>query len=223
MKNQLLSAAVLSLTTALSTAAFADYSLTILHTNDVHSRIESINKYDSTCDAESEAEGKCFGGVARIKSMVDERRDALSDEGKNFVVVDAGDQFQGSLFYTTYKGAAAADFMNGIGYDVMAVGNHEFDDGPSALAAFLDKVEFPVISGNLDLENEPLLKDRIPGTLVLERGGEKIGFVSSLAEDTAETSSPGAGVKFLELNRIPESPGRRAGSSRGQQDHRADP
>jgi 5'-nucleotidase/UDP-sugar diphosphatase len=104
MKNQLLSAAVLSLTTALSTAAFADYSLTILHTNDVHSRIESINKYDSTCDAESESEGKCFGGVARIKSMVDERRDALSDEGKNFVVVDAGDQFQGSLFYTTYKG-----------------------------------------------------------------------------------------------------------------------
>ncbi|EEE46947.2 bifunctional metallophosphatase/5'-nucleotidase [Roseibium alexandrii] len=196
MKNQLLSAAVLSLTTALSTAAFADYSLTILHTNDVHSRIESINKYDSTCDAESESEGKCFGGVARIKSMVDERRDALSDEGKNFVVVDAGDQFQGSLFYTTYKGAAAADFMNGIGYDVMAVGNHEFDDGPSALAAFLDKVEFPVISGNLDLENEPLLKDRIPGTLVLERGGEKIGFVSSLAEDTVETSSPGAGVKF---------------------------
>ncbi|WP_213216574.1 bifunctional metallophosphatase/5'-nucleotidase [Roseibium polysiphoniae] len=197
MSKFLFGATALAMTTALSGAAMADYTLTILHTNDVHSRIESINKYDSTCDAESETEGKCFGGVARIKTKIDERRDELTGEGANFVVVDAGDQFQGSLFYTTYKGAAAADFMNGIGYDVMAVGNHEFDDGPKALAGFLDKVTFPVISGNLDLDNEPLLKGRISGTLVLERGGEKIGFVSSLAEDTAETSSPGAGVTFL--------------------------
>ncbi|MEJ8473294.1 bifunctional metallophosphatase/5'-nucleotidase [Roseibium algae] len=197
MNKFLFGAAALAMTTALSSAAMADYSLTILHTNDVHSRIESINKYDSTCGAENEAEGKCFGGVARIKTKIDELRSALTSEGKNFVVVDAGDQFQGSLFYTTYKGAAAADFMNGIGYDVMAVGNHEFDDGPAALAGFLDKVTFPVISGNLDLDNEPLLKGSVPGTLVLERGGEKIGFVSSLAEDTVETSSPGEGVKFL--------------------------
>ena len=81
MNKRFLSAAVLSVTTALSTAAYADYSLTILHLNDLHSRIESINKYDSTCDAESETEGKCFGGIARIKSKLDERRAALEGEG----------------------------------------------------------------------------------------------------------------------------------------------
>ncbi|MTH97650.1 bifunctional UDP-sugar hydrolase/5'-nucleotidase [Roseibium sp. RKSG952] len=198
MKNLFLGSAVLAASTMLSSTAFADYSLTILHLNDLHSRIESINKYDSTCNAEGEAEGKCFGGIARVKTMLDERRDALSNEGKDYLVVDAGDQFQGSLFYTTYKGAAAVEFMNGLGVDVMAVGNHEFDDGSQGLADFIEAAEFPVISGNTHVENEPLLKGKIPGVLVLEKSGEKIGIVSALAEDTDETSSPGEGVRFIQ-------------------------
>ncbi len=198
MKKLLLGVTALSMGGLVSSAALADYSLSVLHINDLHSRIESINKYDSTCNAESEAEGKCFGGVARIKTKIDERRSALEGEGKNVLVVDAGDQFQGSLFYTTYKGSAAAEFMNAIGFDVMAVGNHEFDDGPAALAAFIDAADVPVISGNIEVNNEPALKGKVPGTLVIERGGEKIGIVSALAEDTGETSSPGAGVRFIQ-------------------------
>ncbi|WP_170465270.1 bifunctional metallophosphatase/5'-nucleotidase [Ruegeria arenilitoris] len=187
----LTSAAALSLTAGM---AFAEYKLTILHTNDIHSRIESINKYDSTCDAEGEAEGKCFGGVARLKTIVDARRDALSDG--NVLLLDAGDPFQGSLFYTTYKGAAEAEFMEAIGYDAMAVGNHEFDDGPEGLAAFVDAVSFPVISGNLDLSSSAELKDRVLNHVVLEVGGEKIGIISALATDTVDTSSPGKDVLF---------------------------
>ncbi|WP_170426559.1 bifunctional metallophosphatase/5'-nucleotidase [Ruegeria arenilitoris] len=187
----LTSAAALSLTAGM---AFAEYKLTILHTNDIHSRIESINKYDSTCDAEGEAEGKCFGGVARLKTIVDARRDALSDG--NVLLLDAGDPFQGSLFYTTYKGAAEAEFMEAIGYDAMAVGNHEFDDGPEGLAAFVDAVSFPVISGNLDLSSSAELKDRVLNHVVLELGGEKIGLISALATDTVDTSSPGKDVLF---------------------------
>ncbi|MDX5595693.1 bifunctional metallophosphatase/5'-nucleotidase [Pseudovibrio sp. SPO723] len=187
----------LALTVGLTGTALADYSLSILHLNDLHSRIESINKYDSTCGAEDEAEGKCFGGIARIKTMLDQRRTALEGEGKNFVTLDAGDQFQGSLFYTTYKGEAAVEFMNGLSIDAMAVGNHEFDDGPAALAKFIDAANFPVLSGNIDVNNEPLLKGKVPGILILEKGGEKIGIVSALAEDTSETSSPGEGVRFI--------------------------
>ncbi len=174
--------------------AAADYTLTILHTNDIHSRVESINKYDSTCGADDEAEGKCFGGMARIKTAMDAERAALA--GQNVVVLDAGDPFQGSLFYTTYKGAAEAEFMEAIGYDAMAVGNHEFDDGPKGLADFVDAVSFPVISGNLDLTAEALLRDRVKDHVVLEVGGEKIGIVSALATDTVDTSSPGDNVVF---------------------------
>jgi len=174
--------------------ASADYTLHILHTNDIHSRIESINRFDSTCNAEGEAEGKCFGGVARIKAAIDAKRAELA--GQNVVVLDAGDPFQGSLFYTTYKGAAEAEFMEAIGYDAMAVGNHEFDDGPPKLAEFIANVSFPVVSGNLDLTGEASLKDAVADHVVLEIGGEKIGIVSALATDTVETSSPGPNVVF---------------------------
>lgn len=174
--------------------AQADYTLHILHTNDLHSRIESINKYDSTCSAEDETEGKCFGGIARVKAEVDAMRKEL--EGQNVLVLDAGDQFQGSMFYTTYKGKDTAEFMNDIGYDAMAVGNHEFDDGPETLAAFIDAVKFPLVSGNLDVSQSNVLKGKLHKTLVLEVGGEKIGIISALATDTVETSSPGPNVLF---------------------------
>ncbi|WP_068318009.1 bifunctional metallophosphatase/5'-nucleotidase [Polycladidibacter hongkongensis] len=197
MKQLMMGASALVLAAGFSAPALADYDLTILHINDLHSRIEPINKYDSGCSEKSAAEGKCFGGIARIKTALDERRAALSGEGKNFVTLDAGDQFQGSLFYTTYKGKAAVEFMNMLDFDAMAVGNHEFDDGPAALEKFIDAADFPVISGNIEVNNEPLLKGKVPGTLILEKGGEKVGIVSALAEDTDVTSSPGAGVRFI--------------------------
>lgn len=174
--------------------ASAEYTLHILHTNDMHSRIESINKYDSTCNAEGEAEGSCFGGVARVKTAIDAKKASLDNQ--NVIVLDAGDPFQGSLFYTTYKGAAEAEFMAQMGYDAMAVGNHEFDDGPQGLADFIEKVSFPVISGNLDLSAEETLNGKVENHVVLEVGGKKIGVISALATDTVETSSPGPNVVF---------------------------
>lgn len=177
-------------------AAQADYTLNILHLNDFHSRIEPINKYDSTCSAEETAENACFGGVARVKAKIDELRKQITDAGGNVIVLDAGDQSQGSLMYTTYKGVAEAEFMAEIGFDAMAVGNHEFDNGPDGLATFLDKVKFPILSGNIDVSQNPVLKDRVKKTAVLEVGGEKIGIVSALATDTPETSSPGDTVIF---------------------------
>lgn len=182
--------------TEAAAAGHDDYKLTILHINDLHSRIEPITKYDGTCGAEDDAEGKCFGGVARIKTYLDQRQRALRTLGANVITLDAGDQFQGSLFYSTYKGKAAAEFMNEMGFDVMAVGNHEFDDGPQALADFIDLVDFPVISGNTSTYSEPLLKKRIERYKILTVGGRKIGVVSVLATDTAETASPGPNIAF---------------------------
>jgi len=195
MKRFLLSAGALALSTGM---AQADYTLHVLHINDLHSRIESINKYDSTCGAEDETAGTCFGGVARVATKINELRDALTAAGENVIVLDAGDQFQGSLMYTTYKGAVEAEFMEAIGFDVMAVGNHEFDDGPEKLAEFIDKVSFPVISGNLDLSGSNLLSGKVGNHVVLEVGGEKIGIISALATDTVDTSSPGPSVKFID-------------------------
>ena len=70
LRTGLLTASILALS---SGAAFADYELNILHINDFHSRIESINKYDSTCSAEEEGKNECFGGVARLKTAIDQK------------------------------------------------------------------------------------------------------------------------------------------------------
>ncbi|MBJ3783299.1 bifunctional metallophosphatase/5'-nucleotidase [Devosia sediminis] len=194
MKKLLLGATALTLCAGFSTAAQADYTLNILHINDFHSRFGPITSSDSNCDAETDAAGECFGGIARLKTAIDAARAAAGDG--NVVLVDAGDQFQGSLFYTEYRSEIISEFANKLGIELMAVGNHEFDDGPEELAKFIDAIEFPIISGNTNVENEPLLAGKFEGTHVLEIGGEKIGFVSALAEDTDETSSPGDNVEF---------------------------
>ena len=185
------SAAALALTAGM---AQADYTLHVIHINDLHSRIEPISKYDGTCDAESNAEGKCFGGVARVATKINELREQLA--GENVIVLDAGDQYQGSLMYTTYKGDVEIEMMNKIGFDAMAVGNHEFDDGDEGLAKLLDGVSFPVISGNLDVSSSNILGGKLKDHAILEVGGEKIGIVSALAVDTVETSSPSDAVIF---------------------------
>lgn len=179
-------------------AAQAEYVLHVLHINDLHSRIEPVNKYNATCSAEDDAAGECFGGVARLATLINEIREDLQAKGENVIVLDAGDQFQGSLMYTTYKGAAEAEFMEAIGFDAMAVGNHEFDDGPIKLVDFIKAVSFPVISGNLNVAAEPLLAEVLTPYLVLEVGGETIGIVSALATDTVDTSSPGPNVVFID-------------------------
>ena len=193
MTRYLMSAAALALCAG---SAQAEFTVHVLHINDLHSRIEPINRFDSTCGAEDDAEGKCFGGVARVATKINELRDSLKAAGENVIVLDAGDQFQGSLMYTTYKGAVEAEFMEAIGFDAMAVGNHEFDDGPEKLAEFIDKVSFPVVSGNIDVSADPLLAGKVSDHTVLEVDGEKIGIVSALATDTVDTSAPGPTVVF---------------------------
>lgn len=179
---------------ALGTAAQADYSITILHTNDVHARFEPISKYDSGCSEESNAEGKCFGGYARLATAIATERAASN----NSILVDGGDQFQGTLFYTYYKGQLAAEMMNKIGYAVMAVGNHEFNHGPENLRRFMDAVEFPVLMANADISKEPALNGVVPASTVIERGGEKLGFIGVTPEDNQDLSSPGKNITFLD-------------------------
>jgi 5'-nucleotidase len=177
-----------------ATAATADYSLTILHTNDFHARFEPISKYDSGCGAEDNAEGKCFGGSARLVTAVADAR----ARSNNSILVDGGDQFQGSLFYTYYKGKLAAEMMNKLGYDGMTVGNHEFDDGPEVLRGFMDAVNFPVLMSNADVSREEILAGKLAKSTVIERGGEKIGLIGLTPQDTDELASPGDNIIFTD-------------------------
>jgi len=169
-------------------------SLTILHTNDFHARFRPISKYDNNCSAENNAEGKCFGGSARLITAIEDAR----ARHENTILLDGGDQFQGTLFYNLYKGKVAAEMMNKLGYDGMTVGNHEFDDGPETLRAFMDAVNFPVLMANADVDMEPELKGRLQKSTVIERSGHKIGLIGLVTEDVVDISSPGDNIIFTD-------------------------
>jgi 5'-nucleotidase len=139
----------------------------------------------------------CFGGAARLFTAINGLRDELTAAGENVVMLDGGDEFQGSLFFTTYQGQTEAEMMNRIGYDAMAVGNHEFDLGPEPLGKFVETAEFAVLSGNTDVSQEGMLS-KIQEHVVLDVGGEKVAFIGMTTPDTAEISSPGPTVSFAD-------------------------
>ncbi|RWL50097.1 MAG: LysM peptidoglycan-binding domain-containing protein [Mesorhizobium sp.] len=188
-----LSASTLGLSAGVS---FADYTLNILHFNDWHSRIEGNNKYESTCSAEEETKGECIGGAGRLITAIAEERKKL--EGQNVLLLNAGDSFQGSLFYTTYKGAVEEEFLNQIKPDAVTLGNHEFDDGETALVPFLDKAKFPVVSANVVPNDKSGAAGKFKPSIVVEVGGQKIGIVGAVTNDTPELASPGPNITIAD-------------------------
>ncbi len=168
----------------LSNAHAAPLTVTVLHTDDLHGRLEPTKIGENL-----------YGGYARQATLVKQ----FSAQDPNPLVLSGGDTFQGTLFYNVYKGLADVLFMNLMGYDAMAVGNHEFDDGPEALATFAERARFPLLAANLDVTAEPLLKDLIKPYAVMSVGGEKVGVIGAVTPDLPQISSPGPNVKMLEL------------------------
>ncbi|BDP43561.1 5'-nucleotidase (plasmid) [Deinococcus aetherius] len=179
MKLRFLSAALL-----LTSASAAPLTVTILHTDDLHGHVDPVKVGQGT-----------YGGYARQTALV--RRYAAQDP--NPLVLSGGDTFQGTLYYNVYQGLADVLFMNYQGYQAMAVGNHEFDNGPEALARFAQKAQFPLLASNLDLSAEPLLRDLVKPYAVLSVGGQKVGVIGAVTPDLPLISSPGPNVKMVEL------------------------
>ncbi|WP_417599642.1 bifunctional metallophosphatase/5'-nucleotidase [Pararhodobacter oceanensis] len=176
---------------ALGAPALTDTHLHILHFNDFHSRIEPINRFNSTCSAEDDAAGECFGGAARLFTLINQMRDAITAQGDPVLVLSAGDSSQGSLFFTTYGGRAEAELNNRIGLDAMAVGNHEFDNGPEGLMVFAETAEYPLVAANLDVSGNNMLAGRVVPYAVLTAGDLQVGVVGAITNDTPDISSPG--------------------------------
>ncbi|UJX41958.1 5'-nucleotidase/apyrase family protein [Desulfovibrio sp. JY] len=187
-------AAFLAVTMFWAGLAFAggDFALTILHTNDIHAHLASFDALGAFCSKEKDAAGKCQGGAARLATAVARER----AKGGNTLLLDAGDQFQGTLFFTKYKGQACAFFMDRLGYDAMAVGNHEFDDGPATLANFIRALKFPILAANVDATRSPQLKGLIAPYVVREVAGRRIGIIGVTQPKAAQISSPGPDIAF---------------------------
>lgn len=170
------------------------FSLTIMHVNDTHARVDKF---------------------PRLKTAVD----TLRAESENHLLLHAGDVFSGTLYFTIFEGLADLEMMNAIGFDAMTFGNHEFDKGPETLEKFVKDAQFPFVSANIDFSKDPILNKYFHTTIV-EAGegdngkiypaivkninGELVGIFGLTTEDTPSIASPGENITFLDAKQAAE-------------------
>lgn len=130
--------------------------LVILHTNDTHSQVEPNNAN--------------LGGYARRMGIIAAER----AQNPDLLLLDAGDFSQGTPYFNFYHGRVEVDAMNRMGYDVVTLGNHEFDNGVDTLAAILRNAKFEVVCANYKL-NGCALEGIVKPYTILKRQGLKIG------------------------------------------------
>lgn len=136
--------------------------LTILHTNDVHSRMDPFPMDGS--------KNQGLGGVAKRATLIKRVR----SEQKNVLLLDAGDYFQGTPYYNFFGGEVEIKMMTELGYDAATLGNHDFDNGLDGLERQLVHANFPIISSNYDFRDTIMNKKTIPYK-VFVKDGIKIG------------------------------------------------
>ena len=160
--------------------------ITILHTNDTHSQIDPLPANDRQFPDK--------GGVARRATLVKRVR----QENPNTLMVDAGDVFQGTPYFNFYKGEVEYKSMSLIGYDVVTLGNHDFDNGVDALAAAMKFANFEFVSCNYDVQGTPL-ESRVKPYVVRVIGGVRVGlFGMGISPDNLITPENFKGVKYLD-------------------------
>lgn len=151
---------------------WAQTPLVILHTNDTHSQIDAFKDKD----------GSMVGGIYCRAAIIDQVR----QENKNVLLLDAGDYFQGTPYFNFFKGATEIKFMNLLGYQAAALGNHEFDNGSKMLAKQLSKAKFPIVCANYLFFNKKLNKI-VKKYVVIEIDGKRIGIFGLLTDIKALT------------------------------------
>lgn len=146
--------------------------LVILHVNDTHSHEEPLR--------DGGTQGG-MGGVIERAAYVDSVRTAVGK--KNVLLLHAGDYSQGTSYFTELGGDIEIDLINAMKYDVVTLGNHEFDNGIDELARRLGNLRCPVVCANYDFSKLVLGKYVKPYTIV-RKGGMKIGVIGLLTDVT---------------------------------------
>ena len=141
----------------------SDYKLTILHTNDQHSRIEP---FDS-----SYSRNPNQGGFARRAALIQKIR----GEEKIVLLLDSGDTFQGTPYFNFFGGELEFKLMSMMGYDASTMGNHDFDNGLEGFKKVLPNAKFPFICSNYDFKNTILDGQTLPYK-VFNKNGIKVGI-----------------------------------------------
>lgn len=142
-----------------SLSVIAQKNLAILHTNDTHSQIDPYVSKES----------RSGGVLARMEYLK-----SVRDTAGCTLLLDAGDFSQGSPYFNVFKGVAEIELMNMLGYDVVTLGNHEFDFGCKELGKRLKKANFQVVCANYHFKDRNLRKIVKP-YVIIEKCGYRVG------------------------------------------------
>jgi 5'-nucleotidase len=145
-------------------AAPAGQSITILHTNDVHSRLDPFPMDGGRWQG--------LGGVANRASLIN----SIRQEAEQVLLLDAGDIFQGTPYFNVYKGEPEIKAMSRMQYDAATMGNHDFDGGIENFAMQLQHASFPLIICNYDFTGTAMEGKSKPYQ-VFKKAGLKIGVL----------------------------------------------
>lgn len=118
-------------------------TLDVLHTNDMHSRIDPF-PMDGSRNAG-------LGGVGRRAALIEKIR----EKAEHVLLVDSGDIFQGTPYFNQFNGQVEMEVMNAMGYDYATIGNHDFDGGMDNLVTQMEKANFQCLSANYDFSDTP--------------------------------------------------------------------
>lgn len=170
------------------------YRLDIVHYNDFHDRFEETSVAYPICTTNDTS---CIGGFARLYHEIQ----ALLEEKPNALVLNAGDIFQGTYWYSLLKWKISQEFINMIPNDAHALGNHEFDDGVAGLVPYLKALKAPVVAANLIVPEDSELYGLYKPYVIIERNGKKIGIIGLITTGTQmnfyfQYLSNSAGVTF---------------------------
>lgn len=142
--------------------SFKEKKITILHTNDVHSHIESFE--------ENHPKYPNKGGVSRRASLIEKIR----SEEENVLLLDAGDIFQGTPYFNYYGGELEFKLMSKMKYDLATLGNHDFDNGIDGFYKQLPHAQFDFVSANYNFKNT-ILDTHVQPYKIFNKNGLKIG------------------------------------------------
>ncbi len=181
------------------------FDLTILHINDHHSHLDAEKTVLQleTGPGRREAITVERGGFPRVTAAMKE----LEKGDRNVLKVHSGDASTGDLYYTLNEGKADAELMNTVCFDTFNLGNHEFDNtdaGVKKLIGFLHagSCKTPLLSANVRFgPSSPMFKalDPVQPSVIIERGGEKIGVVGLVVSGKTKNSSrPNSDTIFID-------------------------
>ncbi|MDK9694165.1 MAG: 5'-nucleotidase C-terminal domain-containing protein [Sulfurimonas sp.] len=169
------------------------FLLSVVHVNDTHSHLESETILLNINGIATKAE---IGGYPRMATKIKE----LQASKANTLTLNAGDTFQGTPYYSLFKGKADSDMLNMISWDALELGNHEFDDGDVALAAFLNDLNIKnILAANIEARSGSVLSGKFKPYFIKEFNGEKVGVVGiDTKQKTKASSNPSSAITFYD-------------------------